>query len=232
VSDPAGEPTVAHLTERVGFRHDGGMDALRAGPDSLPAVAATLAAAFDADPAWTWVFPDPEHRPDQLRAVWMLLLEGAVDHGWVWTTPDTGAATLWIPPGEPELAPAQAARESALWEELLGPDLWRATIMGGAFERAHPRVPEHYYLSLFGTRPDRRGQGLGMSLLADNLARIDAEGAPAYLESTNPVNLDRYRSVGFAVHGEFELGEAGPVVTTMWRAPHGNGVTARSTTSP
>jgi GNAT superfamily N-acetyltransferase len=140
--------------------------------------------------------------------------------GCVWTTPDAGTATLWIPPGEPELPPAQAVREGALWKELLGPDVWRATIMGEAFERAHPRVPKHYYLSLFGTRPDRRGQGLGMSLLANNLARIDAEGAPAYLESTNPANLDRYRSVGFADHGEFELGEAGPVVTTMWRGPN------------
>jgi len=203
----------------------GEMDTRRAGPDDLPAVAATLAAAFDADPAWTWVFPDPDRRPDQLRAFWMLLLEGAVDLGWVWTTPDAGAATLWIPPGEPELAPAQAAREGALWEELLGPDVWRATILGEAFERAHPKFPEHYYLSLFGTRPDRRGQGLGMSLLADNLARIDAEGVPAYLESTNPVNLDRYRSVGFADHGEFRLGDDGPAVTTMWRAPPGDGVT-------
>ena len=205
---------------RSGIHHDGGMDARRAGPDDLPAVAATLAAAFDADPAWTWVFPDPERRPDQLRAVWMLLLEGAVDLGWVWTTPGAGAATLWIPPGEPELAPTQAAREGALWEELLGPDVWRATLMGEAFERSHPQVPEHYYLSLFGTRPDKRGQGLGMSLLADNLAHIDAEGAPAYLESTNPANLDRYRSIGFESHGEFELGEAGPIVTTMWREPH------------
>ena len=196
------------------------MDARHVGSDDLPAVAATLAAAFDADPAWTWVFPDSERRPGQLRAVWMLLLEGAVDLGWVWSTPDAGAVTLWIPPGEAELAPAQAALEGALWEELLGPDVWRAAVMGEAFEGAHPKDPEHYYLSLFGTRPDRRGSGLGMSLLADNLARIDAEGAPAYLESTNPANLDRYRSVGFADHGAFELGESGPIVTTMWRVPH------------
>ena len=181
-------------------------------------VAATLAAAFGADPAWTWVFPDPVHRPGQLRAVWALLLDGAVDLGWVWTTPGCGAATLWIPPGEPELAPAQAARADGLWEELLGPDVGRSTLLQRAFEAAHPTAPEHYYLSLFGTRPDRRGEGLGMALLADNLARIDAEGAPAYLESTNPANLGRYRSVGFADHGGFRLGEDGPVVTTMWRS--------------
>jgi len=194
------------------------MDARRAGHDDLEDVAATLAAAFDADPAWTWVFPDPEQRPGQLRAVWMLLLEGAVDLGWVWTTPGFGAATLWIPPGEPELAPAQAARADGVWAELLGPDVGRSTTLTTAFGAARPVTPEHFYLSLLGTRPDRRGHGLGMALLADNLARVDAEGAPAYLESTNPANLERYRSVGFVAHGGFRLGDDGPVVTTMWRS--------------
>jgi len=196
------------------------MEARRAGPDDLSEVASTLAGAFDADPAWTWVFPDPARRPDQLRTFWLLLLEGAVDYGWVWMTSDAGAATLWIPPGEPELAPPQAARVDGLWEELLGPDVWRSTVLGEAFEEAHPGAPEHYYLSLFGTRPDQRGRGLGMALLADNLARIDAEGRPAYLESTNPANLGRYRSVGFADRSTFTLGGDGPAVTTMWREPH------------
>ena len=59
-----------------------------------------------------------------------------------------------------------------------------------------------------------------MALLADNLARIDAEGRPAYLESTNPANLERYRSFGFADRGTFTLGDDGPAVTTMWRDPH------------
>jgi hypothetical protein len=56
-----------------------------------------------------------------------------------------------------------------------------------------------------------------MALLAENLARIDAEGRPAYLESTNAANLDRYRSAGFADLGGFELPDGGPTVVTMWR---------------
>ena len=60
---------------------------------------------------------------------------------------------------------------------------------------------------------------LGMGLLADGLARIDAEGAPAFLESSNPVNTPRYELLGFAVCGEFELSEDGPNVTQMWRDP-------------
>ena len=36
------------------------MDARIAGPDDLAHVADTLALAFDADPAWSWVFDDPD----------------------------------------------------------------------------------------------------------------------------------------------------------------------------
>jgi GNAT superfamily N-acetyltransferase len=193
------------------------MDVRPAGAADLPAVAATLAGAFCGDPAWSWVFTDPERRESQLHAVWQLLLEGAVDYGWVWMTPGAEAATLWIPPGLPELAEPQAARIGPLFHELLGPGVARVDALMERFMTAHPAAPDHYYLSLFGTRPDCRGRGVGMALLADNLARIDAEHAPAYLESTNPVNLDRYRSVGFADHGAFILPDGGPTVTTMWR---------------
>jgi hypothetical protein len=87
------------------------------------------------------------------------------------------------------------------------------------FEAAHPQGRDHYYLSLLGTHTDSRGSGIGMGLLADNLVLVDAERMPAYLESTNPANLRRYESVGFAVCGAFDLPEGGPTVTTMWREP-------------
>jgi GNAT superfamily N-acetyltransferase len=197
------------------------MDAHRAGPDDLALAADTLALAFHGDPAWGWVFTDPDRRTDQLRAVWGLLLEASVRHGWIWTTPGAGAVTQWVPPGADELSPDEEAAMGALMAELLGPDLWRAIALLEAFEAARPTSPDHYYLSLFGTRPEARGRGLGMALLADNLARVDDEGRPAYLESTNAVNLERYRSVGFVESEEFTLPRGGPVITTMWREPGG-----------
>jgi hypothetical protein len=56
-----------------------------------------------------------------------------------------------------------------------------------------------------------------MGLLRKTLARIDALGAPAYLESSNPANNERYESVGFQRRDEFTLPADGPLVTTMWR---------------
>jgi len=196
-----------------------GMDARRAGPDDLDLAADTLALAFSADPAWTWVFDDPARCTAQLRSVWGLLLRASVDHGWIWTTPGAGAVTQWVPPGVAELTPDGERAMGRLMDELLGPGVGRATALFERFDAARPRSPDHFYLSLFGTRPEARGQGLGMALLADNLARVDAEGMPVYLESTNPVNLGRYRSVGFVDVDRFALPDGGPVVTTMWREP-------------
>ena len=195
------------------------MDVRVVGKEEVGPVADTLALAFVGDPVWGWAFADPDRRHAQLSALWRLLLEGAAGYGWVWATPGFEAATLWIPPGRPELPEAQAARLEPMLRELAGEDTTLIMEVFECFEGAHPKERDHYYLSLLGTHPDHRGHGTGMSLLADNLARVDAQGVPAYLESTNPANLDRYRSVGFEVTGEFALPGDGPAVTTMWREP-------------
>ena len=56
-----------------------------------------------------------------------------------------------------------------------------------------------------------------MALLDHNLATIDGEGMPAYLESTNPANVARYESRGFRRVGEFIRPGEGLPVARMWR---------------
>jgi GNAT superfamily N-acetyltransferase len=93
--------------------------------------------------------------------------------------------------------------------------------MFGLFEGHHPPEP-CFYLSLWGTHRDHAGQGLGMALLSECLQLIDETGEPAYLESSNPVNVARYETLGFAPRETF-LRPGGPPVTTMWREPEPRG---------
>jgi GNAT superfamily N-acetyltransferase len=81
---------------------------------------------------------------------------------------------------------------------------------------AHPHDEPHYYLSLLAADPRHRGHGFGMALLAENLAEVDRDGKPAYLESTNPENDHRYERQGFVRCGDFTV-PSGPRVGTMWR---------------
>lgn len=188
----------------------------------LDGVAETLGLAFEDDPVWSWAFAVPERGPEALRAAWRFLISSALEYGWVWQADDCAAAALWIPPGESEIKPEEEERFESLVEELVGAGAARLFETWGCFDRAHEielLQQPYYYLSLLGTHPGHAGRGLGMGLLADNLERLDAEGAPAYLESSNPANNHRYERLGFAPCGEFELPEDGPDVLQMWRDP-------------
>ncbi len=186
-------------------------------PEDTDKIARTLAEAFFLDPVWGWAFADPMRRKAQHEAWFRLLIRSALPFQWVWTTPDYEAVSVWVPPGCPELSPADEARLGPLLQESLGARTELVLEVFDRFEAAHPRTQDHYYLSLLGTHTENRGSGIGMRLLADNLVQLDAVHMPAYLESTNPANLRRYESVGFTILGAFDLPDGGPTVTTMWR---------------
>jgi ribosomal protein S18 acetylase RimI-like enzyme len=188
-----------------------------AGPGDLEGVVETIALAFHNDPVWSWAFPDEKARPAQFRRWWPLFVEGALAQGFTWLTDGAETISVWIRPNQPELTDEAEARVLPTLEELLGARS-RIVLEGLLrFEAAHPHDEPHYYLSFVATHDDHRGQGIGEQLLAQNLELIDAEHFPAYLESSNPKNLERYRRLGFEPRGEFSMPDNGPPVTTMWR---------------
>lgn len=181
----------------------------------VPAVTATLTAAFAGDPLWRWAFPDL----DDLEALWRICIASALRYEWLRVFDGATAAALWIPPGGTELTEQEEADLEPMLRSRIGDRAATVLELIARFERAHPPEPPHYYLSLLGTHPEHRGKGLGMALLAESLALIDAEGLPAYLESSNPANDARYEGVGFRRVGSFTTPDDARTVTTMWRDP-------------
>jgi GNAT superfamily N-acetyltransferase len=179
----------------------------------LDGVTATLALAFEGDPLWRWAFPEP----GTLEPFWRFFVASALRRRCVWVSGDFAAAAIWIPPGESELTEDEEEQVEPLIRELIGERTPDVMALIDRFEEAHPAAPPHYYLSLLGTHPDRRGEGLGMGLLAGTLACIDDERAPAYLESSNPANDARYEGAGFRKVGEFSTPDGEHTVATMWR---------------
>ena len=197
-----------------------GRDSLRVRPATqadLAAVTETISLAFHDDPTWSWGFPDPLTRQEQYAVFWRFLIGGALRYPWVLMTESCEAAAVWIPPDGTELAEEHEARLDSLLEELLGERAADVLELLRRFDAAHPHEEPHYYLSLLGTHPSHTGQGIGMALLAESLARIDAEHLPAYLESSNPANNHRYQRYGFEAIGEFHPPGSDIPVTTMWR---------------
>jgi GNAT superfamily N-acetyltransferase len=182
-------------------------------------VSELFALAFFDDPIWSWAFPDPARRMEHQRAWWSLYLHSAIPYASVWMTDDGGAAALWIPPGEPELSDEDEASVEPLLRELVGAHADAVLTLLDRFASNHPRQRPHAYLSLLGTHPDHRGQGKGMRLLAANLAQLDEQGMPAFLESSNRANDHRYERLGFVQVGEFATPAGGPTAACMWRDP-------------
>jgi GNAT superfamily N-acetyltransferase len=181
----------------------------------VPAVTATLTAAFAGDPLWRWAFPDL----DDLEAMWRLCITSALRYPWLRMLDDATAAALWIPPGGTELTEQEEADLEPMLRGRIGDRAKAVLELIARFEQTHPSDRPHYYLSLLGTHPDHRGKGLGMALLRENLDLIDAEGLPAYLESSNPANDTRYEGVGFRKVGAFTTPDGARTVATMWREP-------------
>lgn len=185
--------------------------------EAVSRVVEILVGAFNGDPLWSWAFPDDARRADQHRALWRLFVDGATRYPTVWLDAERAAAAVWIPPGGTELSASQEELLGPLLDRLCGSDAWRVHALMDLFEQAHPRDEPHYYLSLLGTDPAARGRGLGLRLLADNLAEVDRAGLPAYLEASNGANVPLYARYGFETVGEFPTPDGGPVMTTMWR---------------
>ena len=169
--------------------------------------ATVLADAFVDDPGWVAV------GPRRTRARWRYIHRtclGAMRVGARWCGPSwciladgepvavlTGCAPgKWPPPKLPTLA------HLAPGPLLAGP----ATVMRSLrteriIDAAHPTY-DHFLVWMFAVSPAHQRRGLGRRLMAQALARADADDVPAYLWTGNPDNLPYYRSHGFAVTGE------------------------------
>lgn len=198
------------------------IDVRSARRSDVAALAQVLGRAFYDDPVMCWLQPDSARRAAALpgffgavtrhhflagRGVEVALSESGV-----------GAAALWDPPGGWAQTPReQLAMLPAVFRAFRG-RLGVARALSDEMKVSHPEEP-HWYLAMIGSDPRVRGGGYGNALLRSRLDRCDAEGAPAYLESSNPDNIGYYTRFGFEVTGEISAPGGGPSLWPMWRRP-------------
>lgn len=202
-------------------------DGARAATEAdLAGMAEALSLAFHDDPVMRWLFGDVPPRPMRYTEPFFTS-EGArhLRHGHVYTVDGTPGAAYWDPPGHWKTRPLDILRMAPLMVRGMGLRSRNALRGLGRMEKAHDAHPDHYYLAVLGTRPDRQGAGLGSALLAPVLERCDEEGVGAYLESSKEQNIPYYRRHGFEVVGEVDF-PSGPRLWPMWRDPRPPGTGA------
>lgn len=185
-------------------------------------LAGVLGRAFVDDPVMEWMMPDDARRAKALPQVFgamtrhHFLANDAVEVAR--RSGAVGAAALWDPPGRWQQTPREELWMMPAFLLAMGRHARRGVVVSELMKRHHPEEP-HWYLAVIGSDPRMRGVGLGNALMRSRLDRCDAEGAPAYLESTKEANVPYYLRFGFEVTGELTLPDGGPTLWQMWRNP-------------
>jgi len=192
------------------------LDVSYATTDDRAAILETISRAFFADPLWCWVFPDADERRAHSPALWDFFLTAGLRYHSVQIAGPCAAAAIWTPPGLPPIDDDEAIALEVFFRSRLGARVEPVLEGLGRIDAVHPGEL-HWYLGVVGTHPDHAGHGIGVGLLAHHLDAVDAEHLPAYLESSNPANLERYGRLGFEPRDDIRVATDGPVVTTMWR---------------
>lgn len=169
-----------------------------------------LAQAFAEDPVVRWLMPEPDRDHAMFRAIIRYghgsppVLDVATRDG------EPVGAALWEAPGT-HLGRIEQMRYAAASARALRGAVPRAMAVEAACARARPEQP-HWYLAQLGAAVP--GVGAGRALLDSRLSRIDG---PAYLESSNEVNIPLYERFGFRVTEEIVVPDGGPTLWGMLR---------------
>ena len=169
-------------------------------------------AAFIADPCMRWNWSKSSAYLESFPGFVSAFGGPAFEHESAYVDETFGGVALWFAPGGTPDGDAIESIARATVEKDRQDDLFAVLEQ---MENHHPTEP-HWYLSLIGVDPARRGQGIGAELLQHTLAITDEQGLPAYLESSNPANVSLYRRHGFEELGQIRVGDY-PVVTPMIR---------------
>ncbi len=182
----------------------------------LAAVGPLLARAFLDDPVWSSIGP----RSRRYRALanrtafWGIVNASARNGARIRVARLSGAGgvggrllgvTIAFEPGTWP-PPERAATWQVGWAVVAGPLPTRRGLRADrAMREAHIDRP-HLYLWYIGIEPDHQSRGVGKALMADIHDCSARLGVPTYLETGTRSNIEFYRSLGYGLEGELEVG--------------------------
>lgn len=168
-------------------------------------------AAFQDDPLWVYLLPEPKRRAAALRRCFTPVFATSIRAGQVYGagTPLAGVA-IWSLPDS--TTPLRAALPSipGFLKIALSPFVIRFRLAFpifakfDEFKQRYVRGP-HYYLNTISVAPEAQGQGLASKLIRPFLAEADQGNLPAYTETMTPSNVGLYTHYGFKVVEEYRF---------------------------
>jgi len=196
------------------------VEVVRLRDEQLPEAARVLARAFQDDPAWEWVIPDPARRVATLP--WLFRVGFDITAGEIWTTRESvRGVARWLPPGRSQARVGPTLRALVSTPLRLRDATPRFVAYGRAVEGLRARVAPgpHWYLAGIGVDPAEQRRGIGGALLGPGLAGSARDRLPAVLLTNSERNLSFYGRHGFDVVYEGATPDRGPPCWALVREP-------------
>lgn len=193
-------------------------DALTIGPSSDGmAMATTLAAAFQNDPALGWIIPDAAERRARLPLLFTAIVTADLRKGTARCSRGHEVVTLWRDPGNAAPTIGETLQFAPGFVRALGPHIVRALKVSRAIEAHHPKSLRFAYLHYAAVAPAEQGCGWGGRAIRHGAAQ--AWPLPVFLETATPTNVGLYQSLGFKTVAEWNVPGGGPHFWSMLRPP-------------
>ncbi|HEX7142819.1 MAG TPA: GNAT family N-acetyltransferase [Nitrososphaeraceae archaeon] len=173
-----------------------------------------LKLAFVADPATRWVFPEPQEYLSHFYSFAKAFGGKAFASQSAHYFENYSGAALWLPPNVyPDVDQLVVLLQSSGSEDAKkdGPKVFEK------MSSYHPNE-SHWYLPLLGVDPLYHGKRLGSALMQHAIVACDLDNKLAYLESSNPKNIQFYERHGFELLGEIQVNSSPPIFP-MLRKP-------------
>ena len=168
------------------------------------AVVATLAEAFQHEPAFSWIVPDPAARRRALLRTFGIVFDEDIRAGCLMMTPAAEAVTAWRSPAQMREGTWEAIRTRLPYLLAFGPAIGRAAEVA-ALIKANLPPQGCWYLHYAGCHSHHRGKGYGGAAIRAGMALADAQGTAAWLETADEGNLAIYRALGFAIERDWQV---------------------------
>jgi ribosomal protein S18 acetylase RimI-like enzyme len=175
---------------------------------------ATLVLAFSTDPVARWMYDDPDQYLSHIPRLFRALATSSFATGAAERTTDGLGIAIWLPPG---VHGDDGPLEAVIAATIVGGKRAEVAAIFEQTEHYRPAEP-HWYLSLIGVEALYRNKGCGAGLLGHGLHRCDREHLPAYLWSSNPLNISLYKRHGFETVGTIQRGSSPPIFPMLRHA--------------
>lgn len=182
--------------------------------DARDAAIGVITLAFSTDPIARWAYPDPSSYLESFPAFINAFAGAALEAGTAFGAEDLSGVAMWLLPDthsdEEELGNIIERSTSGMLRE----ELYELVEQMAMF---HPTEP-HWYLPMIGVDTRMQNRGIGESIMRYSLAKSDAAGLPAYLESSNPRNISLYERLGFKRIGRIQAGSSPEMIPMLREA--------------